>query len=222
MKNSAILNRKLILMPPPNSPKPFKQEWKRSSETPAPGIQYEKLLNPAQLKAVTFGKGPLLVIAGAGSGKTRTLTYRVARLVEEGISPQAILLLSFTRKASQEMLKRATALSDHRCALVTGGTFHSFANSVLHRYHLQIGFEQGFSIIDRGDSEDLIGMIRKEFSVDQEESRLPRKSTLATLFSRSVNKGNSLEEIVYEEYPHFSAQIDIIRKILGKISSTQA
>jgi ATP-dependent DNA helicase UvrD/PcrA len=176
-------------------------------------INFKEMLNPAQLKAVTFDKGPLLVIAGAGSGKTRTLTYRVARLVESGVSPKAILLLSFTRKASQEMLKRASQLLDRRCQEVSGGTFHSFANSVLHRYAGAVGFAQGFSIIDRSDSEDLIAMVRKELGSSEEIRQLPRKSTLASLFSRSVNKGLPLAEIIYEEYPHFSAQRGLIEKI---------
>ena len=97
-------------------------------------ISYHEALNPSQLEAVNFNKGPLLVIAGAGSGKTRALTYRVARLVEKGVAPDSILLLTFTRKASFEMLKRASLLLDNRCAEVAGGTFHSFANTVLRKY----------------------------------------------------------------------------------------
>lgn len=176
-------------------------------------IDYKQVLNPAQLEAVTFDRGPLLVIAGAGSGKTRTLTYRVARLVESGVSPKAILLLSFTRKASQEMLKRASQLLDQRCRDVSGGTFHSFSNAVLHRHARAIGFPQGFSIIDRSDSEDLVGMVRKELSSSEEIRRLPRKSTLTSLFSRSVNKSLPLDDIIYEAYPHFSSQRELIAKI---------
>ena len=176
-------------------------------------LNYAEVLNMAQLEAVTFDRGPLLVIAGAGSGKTRTLTYRVARLVEDGVSPKAILLLSFTRKASQEMLSRASQLLDDRCREVSGGTFHSFANGVLHRYAGALGFSQGFSIIDRGDSEDLIGIIRKELSSAEDFRQLPRKSTLASIFSRSVNKGLPLDEVIYEEYPHFGGQHELIAKI---------
>ena len=176
-------------------------------------IPYQNVLNPAQLTAVTYGRGPILVIAGAGSGKTRTLTYRVARLVEDGVPPKAILLLSFTRKASQEMLRRAAHLLDRRCQEVAGGTFHSFANAVLRRHAAKIGFDGGFAIMDRSDAEDLIAMIRKEFSTSTDQHTLPRKSTLATIFSRSVNKGEALEEIIYEEYPHFGYQLDLINKI---------
>jgi len=176
-------------------------------------IDYDKVLNPAQLAAVTHDAGPLLVIAGAGSGKTRTLTYRVARLVENGVEPKSILLLSFTRKASQEMLKRAGVLLDHRCYQVSGGTFHSFANAVLKRYAAKIGFEKGFSIIDRSDAEDLIAMIRKEFSRAQDERKLPRKSTLANIFSRSINKAMPIEEVIYDDYPHFEFQMETIARI---------
>jgi DNA helicase-2/ATP-dependent DNA helicase PcrA len=176
-------------------------------------IPYHEVLNRAQLAAVSFGQGPLLVIAGAGSGKTRTLTYRVAKLVEEGVPPEAILLLSFTRKASQEMLNRAAHLLDQRCQRVAGGTFHSFANSVLRRYAHKIGFTLGFSIIDRADSEDLIGLIRKELGATEDDHHLPRKSTLASIFSRSVNKAISIEEVIYEDYPHFEHELDAITAI---------
>ncbi|MGB2929219.1 MAG: UvrD-helicase domain-containing protein, partial [Desulfobacterales bacterium] len=159
-------------------------------------IPYKKALNPSQLDAVQFKEGPLLVIAGAGSGKTRTLTYRVARLVEEGISPGSILLLTFTRKASQEMLKRAAALLDNRCERVSGGTFHSFSHAVLRRYASKIGFDRDFSIIDRTDAEQLISMLRKEMGAFSRDRSFPRKQTLANIFSRSVNKVLSVEDVV--------------------------
>jgi DNA helicase-2/ATP-dependent DNA helicase PcrA len=167
------------------------------------GIPYPKVLNPSQLAAATFGRGPLLVIAGAGSGKTRTLTYRVAKLVEDGAAPESILLLSFTRKASQEMLRRASLLLDQRCRRVAGGTFHSFANSVLKRYTREIGFPDGYSIIDRADAETLIGMTRKELEAAEGPCDLPRKSTIANIFSRSINKSVPIEEVIYEDYPQF-------------------
>ena len=176
-------------------------------------IAYERLLNRAQLQAVTFGRGPLLVIAGAGSGKTRTLTYRVARLVEDGVDPKSILLLSFTRKASAEMLKRASELLDYRCHDVAGGTFHSFAYGILQRYASMIGFPQGFSIIDRGDAEDLIALARKDVATSGKGQLLPRKSTLATIFSRAINKGLTVDEVIYRDYPHFGPQLGSINEI---------
>lgn len=150
-------------------------------------IDYEKELNAAQLEAVCHKEGALLVIAGAGSGKTRTLTYRVARLVEEGIPPETILLLTFTRKASAEMLSRASRLLDHRCGRVSGGTFHSFANATLRRYARDIGTRTDFTIIDRSDAESLVGMIRKEITRTTDRRGFPRNHTLLNIFSKSVN-----------------------------------
>ncbi|MFO7665357.1 MAG: ATP-dependent helicase [Desulfobacterales bacterium] len=173
-------------------------------------IPYEKDLNSSQLEAVIHKKGPLLVIAGAGSGKTRTLTYRVARLVEEGISPRSILLLTFTRKAAQEMLRRAAGLLDNRCEKISGGTFHSFANNLLRKYSGQTGFGSDFNIIDRYDSEALIGLLRKEMLNTSRQSSFPRNHTLATIFSKAVNKVLTIEDVVYNDYPHFTDDLDTI------------
>jgi DNA helicase-2/ATP-dependent DNA helicase PcrA len=175
-------------------------------------IPYEKALNPAQYEAVTTLQGPLLVIAGAGSGKTRTLTYRVARLVEEGVPPPAILLLTFTRKAAQEMLRRAAGLLDHRCEKVAGGTFHSFANMTLRRYAEKLGFESGFNILDRADSEDVINLVRTGMGLNLKERRFPRKKTIATMYSKAVNKATPIEEVILEDYPQFLKEtMDLLR-----------
>ena len=176
-------------------------------------IRYEEALNPSQLDAVTCTEGPLLVIAGAGSGKTRTLTYRVAYLVEKGISPSSILLLTFTRKASQEMLRRATRLLDARCEKIAGGTFHSFANAILRKYASRTGLDPAFGILDRTDAENLIGMLRKEMQPATKHSSFPRRKTLADIFSRAVNKGLSVEEIIDQDYPHFASHIAVINRI---------
>src|SRR5216117_1767867 len=122
-------------------------------------IDYAGELNEAQHAAATTLEGPALVIAGAGSGKTRTLVYRVARLVESGVPPGRILLLTFTRKAAEEMLRRASALVGASCERVAGGTFHSFANIVLRRAARQVGLEPGFTILDRTDSEDVVNLL---------------------------------------------------------------
>jgi len=176
-------------------------------------IRYEIALNPSQLEAVTHTEGPLLVIAGAGSGKTRALTYRAAYLVEKGISPAAILLLTFTRKASQEMLRRAARLLDDRCEKIAGGTFHSFANGILRRYAAHMGLDPAFGILDRTDSENLIGILKKEMQPASQQRSFPRKKTLTDIFSRAVNKGRSLEEIIYDEYPHFESHLEIIGRL---------
>ncbi|MBW1836789.1 MAG: ATP-dependent helicase [Deltaproteobacteria bacterium] len=186
------------------TPVPFAEDRKNLQ------IQYAEALNPSQLEAVNFNEGSLLVIAGAGSGKTRTLTYRVARLVEEGVLPGSILLLTFTRKASQEMLKRAATLLDNRCERIAGGTFHSFANAMLRRHASQTGFTSGFTIMDRSDAEALIGMLRKEMGIVSKSRAFPRKQTLANIFSRSVNKALSIEEVISYDYPHFTSDSDDI------------
>jgi DNA helicase-2/ATP-dependent DNA helicase PcrA len=167
-------------------------------------IPYRDVLNPAQYEAVTTLQGPLLVIAGAGSGKTRTLTYRVARLVEEGVSPGSILLLTFTRKASMEMLRRAAALLDQRCEKVAGGTFHSFANLILKRYAQKLGFEAGFNILDRADAEDVINLLRARLKFNLKERRFARKRTIANIYSKAVNKAIPIETLILEDYPHFA------------------
>ncbi len=176
-------------------------------------IRYETALNPAQLEAVTHIEGPLLVIAGAGSGKTRALTYRAAYLVEKGVSPAAILLLTFTRKASQEMLQRAAQLLDDRCEKISGGTFHSFANTMLRKYASHMGLNPAFGILDRVDSENLIGILRKEMQPETAHRSFPRKKTLADIFSRAVNKGLAIEEIIDIDYPHFLDYLEVINQL---------
>jgi DNA helicase-2/ATP-dependent DNA helicase PcrA len=191
-------------MPGANSPRQIMEECR---------IRYDRELNPVQLEAVRHTQGPLLVIAGAGSGKTRTLTYRVAYLVEKGVNPSAILLLTFTRKASQEMLRRAAQLLDHRCRNVSGGTFHSFANRVLRRYGSALGIDPAFSIMDRTDTESLIGLLRKELDAVAKHRSFPRKNTLATIFSRAVNKVLPIEEVVLADYAHFANHLEAVLEL---------
>src|SRR5215510_6465147 len=119
-------------------------------------IDYAGELNPAQHEAATTLEGPVLVVAGAGSGKTRTLVFRVARLIESGVPAERILLLTFTRKAAEEMLRRAAALVGTSCDRIAGGTFHAFANTVLRRAGRQVGVGPGFTILDRADAEDVV------------------------------------------------------------------
>ena len=173
-------------------------------------IDYEEALNASQLEAVTHTEGPLLVIAGAGSGKTRTLTYRVARLVEAGVNPSALLLLTFTRKAAQEMLQRAIRLLDSRCERVSGGTFHSFANAILRKYAAYLSLNSSFAILDRADAESMIQMLRKELELAASYRSFPRKSSLASIFSKSVNKVLPIEEVLYNDYSHFLPNIEAI------------
>lgn len=170
-------------------------------------------LNEAQLAAATAVDGPHLVIAGAGSGKTRTLVYRVAYLVSSGVAPESILLMTFTRRAAREMLRRATSILDERCRHVSGGTYHGFGNQVLRRWARRLGYGDKFTIIDRSDAVDLVGILRTEAGFDQKGRRFPRKDTVHDLISKEVNTGRSLEEIVEEDYPHFVDEIDDLVEI---------
>ena len=167
-------------------------------------IDYRTELNPAQYEAVVATTGPVLVIAGAGTGKTRTLVFRVARLVESGVDPANILLLTFTRKASQEMLRRASTLLDGRCDHVAGGTFHSFAHILLRRHGRIIGLEAAFTILDRSDSEDVINRLRAAAGLDKKDRRFPRKQVLAEMFSMAVNKSVPLAELIESDYAHLA------------------
>jgi len=176
-------------------------------------INYASELNPAQLEAVSTKKGPVLVIAGAGTGKTKTLVYRAARLVEEGVDPQSILLLTFTRKAASNMLKRASMILDDRCSSISGGTFHSFANTVLRKYAKLLGFTENFTILDEGDAQGAIGILRAKLGFNKTEKRFPLKHTIAAILSKSVNKNATVESIVNMEYPHFTGSLDGIKII---------
>ncbi|TAJ26571.1 MAG: ATP-dependent helicase [Nitrospirae bacterium] len=189
---------------------------KRPAEDTAPAklsLDYAKELNPQQLAAVTAGDGPSLVIAGAGSGKTRTLVYRVAYLIDKGIDPATILLVTFTRKSSQEMLHRAGLLIGARSERVFGGTFHSVANALLRRYGRPIGLEPGFTILDRSDSEDLINLLRGQLGLNEKDKRFPRKGTIAEIFSKCENTLQPLDEIVLGEFAHFSEHLEALDKL---------
>jgi DNA helicase-2/ATP-dependent DNA helicase PcrA len=176
-------------------------------------IDYAAELNAAQYAAATHVDGPVLVVAGAGSGKTRTLVFRVARLVELGIAPQSILLLTFTRRAAEEMLRRAADLVGTDCGRVCGGTFHSFANLVLRRFAPEIGRARSFTILDRGDSEDVIQLIRTGLGFDRKEKRFPKKQTIGEIFSACVNKSATLPMIVESEFLHLAEHVEDLERL---------
>ncbi len=189
---------------------------KRSDDAAAPrklSIDYAAALNSQQLAAVTAGEGPSLVIAGAGSGKTRTLVYRVAYLIDSGVDPSNILLLTFTRKSAQEMVQRAGELIGARSERVCGGTFHSVANLLLRRYGRSIGVEPGFTILDRGDAEDLIALCRAQLGLNEKDKRFPRKGTIMEMISKSENTLRSLEEIILDEFGHFADHIEDLSRL---------
>ena len=176
-------------------------------------IDYKKELNPAQLEAVRMMEGACLVIAGAGSGKTRILVYRVAHLVEKGVNPEEILLLSFTRKSAQEMLLRAALILDERCKKVSGGTFHSFANMILRKYSRRVGMPNNFTIMDQSDAENAVNLVRKNLGFGGGDKKFPRKRALLNIISKSVNTPHNISLIIESEYPHFVEYTESIRKI---------
>ncbi len=182
---------------------------------------YAQELNPQQLAAVEVVDGPALVIAGAGSGKTRVLVYRVARLIDTGIDPASILLLTFTRKAAQEMLGRVGLLIGPQSDRVMGGTFHSVANVLLRRHGRTIGLEPGFTILDRGDSEDLINLVRVQTGFTETGKRFPRKKTIADLFSKCANTRQSLEDVLFTDYSHFGEYLGELTKLQQGYEATK-
>ncbi len=189
---------------------------KRPAEDVQPArlsLDYTAALNQQQLAAVTAADGPSLVIAGAGSGKTRTLIYRVAYLIDKGVDPATILLLTFTRKAAQEMLQRAGLLIGARSEKVAGGTFHSVANMLLRRYGRPIELEPGFTILDRGDAEDLIALLRHQRGLNEKDKRFPRKATIAEIFSKCENTLASLEDVLLGEFAHFAEHLGDLEKL---------
>ncbi len=176
-------------------------------------IDYKNELNKAQLEAVTSVNGPYLVIAGAGSGKTRVLVHRAAYLVEQGVSPEQILLLTFTRRAAEEMLKRASLLLDERCKKISGGTFHSFANMILRKYAKFLEIDNNFTILDQADAEDAVNLVRVQMGYHKSEKRFPRKHAILEIISKSVNKSEELSDVIYDEYPQFMEFSEDIKKI---------
>jgi DNA helicase II / ATP-dependent DNA helicase PcrA len=170
-------------------------------------------LNPAQYAAATHGDGPLLIIAGAGTGKTRTLVHRVAHLIERGVRPDRILLLTFTRRAAQEMLSRAERLVGSTSKNVHGGTFHATGHRLLRRFGQAAGLPKDFSIMDQGDAEDLMQLSRAQLGYSTRSKRFPKKETLHYIYSRHINTGISVENVVREEYPQFVEYLDDFTKI---------
>jgi len=160
-------------------------------------------LNAEQERAATYGDGPLLVIAGAGSGKTRTLVHRVAHLVSRGVAPERILLLTFTRRAAQEMLSRAERLGGTSTARVHGGTFHATGHRLLRQYGAAAGLKGDFTIMDQEDAEGLMQLARQALGYGKKEKRFPKKETLHYVYSRHVNTGRSIEHILETELPQF-------------------
>jgi DNA helicase II / ATP-dependent DNA helicase PcrA len=185
----------------------------------APASGWKESLNPAQLAAVTCGDGPVLVIAGAGTGKTWTLACRVAYLIEQGVPPERILLLTFSRRAAREMLARAARLvSNQSTGKVWGGTFHAMANRLLRLHGRALGLAPDFTVLDQADMADLMDLIRGEQrpARDKNERRFPRKDTLVAMYSRMVNAGQPLSAVLEKAFPWCTDDADGIRAIFAE------
>ncbi len=179
-------------------------------------IDYERSLNESQFIAATTIEGPLLVIAGAGSGKTRVIVYRTAFLLENDILPQRILLLTFTRKAASEMLNRAgSLLNDLRYEKIMGGTFHSFANYLLRRYSKLLNIPPNFTIIDTIDSEDIIGLLIPKLHFQERDRAFPRKARVQAIISKARNCVIPVKAVIEREFDglvEFIGDIESIEK----------
>ena len=194
---------------------PREYQLKKPAHVASSGIDYRADLNDQQFAAVTSPPGPALVLAGAGSGKTRTLTYRVAWLLDNGVEPQTILLLTFTNKAAREMLARVSSLLPLETHGIWGGTFHSIGNRLLRRHACDISFRPGFSIMDREDQEDLIASVLASSGIDTKQIRFPNAEVLGDIFSFSLNTSRPLAQVIGEKYKRFqplTAQIEFIQK----------
>jgi len=171
-------------------------------------------LNPAQRRAVTHGDGPLLIVAGAGTGKTKTLACRVAHLIHAGVAPERILLLTFTRRAADEMISRATKMvGDSSRGRVWGGTFHAVANRLLRIQARAIGLSPDFTVMDESDAADLVNLVRSELGLANKDRRFPRKDTLVKVYSHTVNAQKPLSEIVEKHYPWCRDDLDAMREV---------
>ena len=178
-------------------------------------IDYARELNPQQLAAVMAPPGPALVIAGAGAGKTRTLTYRVAYLLEHGVPPEGILLLTFTNKAAREMMRRVADLIANDLAPLWGGTFHAIGNRILRRHADRLGLQRDFTILDREDATDLLSACLGESGIDLQATLFPKADVLAEVLSLAVNTRQSIAALLARQFKHLqplAPQIEGLRQ----------
>lgn len=185
----------------------------RAQTAAASGIDYVAALNAEQYKAVSSPPGKALVIAGAGSGKTRTLTYRVAWLLDHGLSAKQVLLLTFTNKAAREMVERVRDLVPHDTSDLWAGTFHSIGSRIIRRHAEDLGFTRAFSILDRDDQKSLLNSVVASCEIDTKERRFPKADVLASMFSLIENTGVTLEDVVASRYDHFYDWLEQLEEV---------
>ncbi|NOR66678.1 MAG: AAA family ATPase [Woeseiaceae bacterium] len=192
------------------------------SRSAAGQIDFSAELNPEQLAVATAPGGPMLVIAGAGSGKTRALTYRLAWLVQNGVDPSRIMLVTFTNRATREMLSRVELLVKQKTRDIWGGTFHHIGNRILRQHGKVLGISPDFTILDREDSKDLIASCVQQARVDIHKKRFPQKSVLIGMSSAIQNTLDPLEAVLAKRYPMFTQEAEEIEKVLALYTSRKA
>ncbi|MHC4617615.1 MAG: ATP-dependent helicase [Planctomycetota bacterium] len=190
------------------------RKFKLKSRTAADMVDFAADLNAEQLAVAAAAGGPMLVVAGAGSGKTRALTYRLAWLVHTGVDPSRIMLVTFTNRAAREMLSRVEVLVRQKTRDIWGGTFHHIANRILRRHGKVLGISPDFTILDREDSKDLIASCVQEAGVDIRKRRFPRKSVLASISSFTQNTLEPLDAVLAGRYPMFIQEAKEIQNVL--------
>ncbi|MDB4464996.1 ATP-dependent helicase [bacterium] len=188
-------------------------QLKKGARKGVSGIDYQAELNEQQYAAVSSRPGPALVIAGAGSGKTRTLTYRVAYLLDQGVDPKSLLLLTFTNKAAREMMERVRELIPLDLSELWSGTFHAIGNRILRRHADEAGLTSSFSIMDRDDQKSLMNTVVAECDIDTKSRRFPKADVLISIFSLIENTGVNLEDLLEARYPYFEEWSEEIAKV---------
>src|SRR6476660_1886813 len=185
-----------------------------SAAVPERLTRYKSELNEEQFRVVTAKPQAALVVAGAGTGKTRTITYRVAYLIEQGVSAQRILLATFTNRAAREMLRRVESLTGsqnvHR---VWGGTFHRIANMILRRHAVSIGFDQNYSILDSEDARELINLCVDDAAIDTKKKRFPKAEVVQSIISYANNTDAPVAEVIIAKYPYFEMLTEQIERV---------
>jgi DNA helicase II / ATP-dependent DNA helicase PcrA len=179
-------------------------------------VRYDEELNSEQLEVVMAGEGPLLVIAGAGSGKTRALTYRVSRLIEDGVDPSEILIVTFTNKSAREMLSRVEQLVTTDTRRIWGGTFHSIGNRLLRRHAEAIGYRSNFTILDDEDSKEMMESAVSSLGIKTLEKRFPKGDVLLDIYSFLINTRTPLELHLENNFPHFALFKDEIVNVFRR------
>jgi DNA helicase-2/ATP-dependent DNA helicase PcrA len=192
---------------------PRRYALKSSAPSRGPAVDYDGALNDEQRAVALCSEGPTLVVAGAGSGKTRALTYRVARLIETGTTPDKILLLTFTNKSAREMLSRVEQLCKLDVRRLAGGTFHHVAHQLLREHAPRLGYADGFALLDREDAKELMASATADLKLGVGQRRFPRADVLADLYSCAVNTQRPIAEVVVQDFPQFGALEDEVVRV---------